>query len=135
MARDYLIQHFSIDITDYDVVIGYRADDSYFSFADSFISNTLPLRHLDKALRLGKLGEQVVLVSDKAFEKLEFMEAVPAKSSIYYPKFYTRDLKARKDYRNELAHAPTILDDVFVLDIIREGMTQDDPRIRRIVSR
>lgn len=43
-ARDYLIGHYSIDLSDYDVVIGYRADNSYFQYAESFVSNTLPVR-------------------------------------------------------------------------------------------
>lgn len=52
MAREYIINNFSVDTEQYDVIIGYRADDSYFSFAESFVSNTLPLRGLNKALRL-----------------------------------------------------------------------------------
>lgn len=64
-ARNYIIEHFSIDLKEYDIVIGYRADDSYFSFAESFVQNGLPLRSLNQALRLGKLGEQTVLISEK----------------------------------------------------------------------
>ena len=62
-ARDYIIDNFLIDLKDYDVVVGYRADDSYFSFAESFVQNGLSLRSLNQALRLGKLGEQNVLIS------------------------------------------------------------------------
>lgn len=29
-ARGYIIENFSIDLKAYDVIIGYRADDSYF---------------------------------------------------------------------------------------------------------
>ena len=134
MAREYIINNFSVDTDEYDVVIGYRADDSYFSFAESFVSNALPLRGLNKALYLGKLGEQVALVSSKAFERLSFMDAVPIDGKIYYPKFQARDLSARKNYRNEVVHSKRLLDDVFVLDIIRQEMKNDDPRIQRIVS-
>ena len=35
-ARNYIIDNFSIDLKDFDIVIVYRADDSYFSFAESF---------------------------------------------------------------------------------------------------
>ena len=133
-ARDYLIEHFSIDVSDYDAVIGYRADDSYFSFAMSFVENGLPLRKLNQALRLGKLGEQFVLVSEKAFEKIEFLEAEPAQKEIYYPKFVQRDENARRSYRNRLKGARNYQDDIFVMDILREGMKNDDPRIQRILS-
>ena len=57
-ACDYIIENFSIDLKAYDVIIGYRADDSYFSFAESFVQNGLPLRSLNEALHLGRLGTQ-----------------------------------------------------------------------------
>ena len=84
-ARDYLIGHYSIDLTGFDVVIGYRADDSYFQYAESFVSNTLPLRSLNKALKLGKLGEQTVVISQKGFDRLHFVNAYPVSKSVYYP--------------------------------------------------
>ena len=34
-ARVYIIEHFGINVEEYDVIIGYRADDSYFSFTES----------------------------------------------------------------------------------------------------
>ena len=133
-ARSYIIEHFGIDTEAYDVIGGYRADDSYFSFADAFVSNSLPLSSLNQALRLGKLGEQVALVSEKAFENLKYIDAVSAESKIYYPKFFVRDKNARLTYRKEIAQSENVLDDIFVLDIIRQEMKNDDPRIQRIVS-
>ena len=132
-AREYLIEHFAIDTSLYDVIVGYRADDSYFQYAESFVENTLPLRSLNKALTLGKLGLQTVLVSEKAFEQLEFIDAEPVDRTIYYPKFYERDAKARQSYTAEIAKSRSLLDDIFVLDILREEMKNDDPRIRRIL--
>ena len=41
--------------------IGYRADDSYFSFANAFLNNTISLEQLRKAMYLGKLGKPEVL--------------------------------------------------------------------------
>ncbi len=134
MARNYIIENFSVDVENYDVVIGYRADDSYFAFADAFISNSLSLRSLNRALRLGKFGEQVALVSEKAFESIQYIDAIPAESGIYYSKFYSRDNNARMTNRNEIAHTENVLDDIFVLDIIRQEMKNDDPRIQRIIS-
>ena len=133
-ARDYIIENFSIDLSDYDVVIGYRADDSYFSFAESFVQNGLPLRTLNQALRLGKLGEQTVLISEKAFENLKFEEVELADKTIYYPKFISRDSGARETYRNEIRKGRSYKDDIFVLDILREEMKNDDSRIQRILS-
>ena len=133
-SRDYLIEHYSVDLSDYDVVVGYRADDSYFRYAESFVSNTLPLRSLNKALRLGKLGEQTVIISQKGFEQLKFVDAYPVDKSIYYPKFLNRDIKARETYKKEIKKSQSYKDDIFVLDILREEMANDDPRIQRILS-
>lgn len=133
-ARDYIIKYFLTDLTEYDVVIGYRADDSYFSFAESFVQNGLSLRSLNKALRLGKLGEQTVLISEKAFSQLTFEGAEPTDKTIYYPKFIDRDYKARNTYRKEIRNSRSYKDDIFMLDILREEMKNDDMRIQRILS-
>jgi len=132
-AREYIIEHFAVDTTGYDLITGYRADDSYFRYAESFVENTLPLRSLNKALQLGKLGLQTVLVSSKAFARIRFVDAVPVNKSIYYPKFVARDSRARKTYKEEIAKSKSYRDDIFVLDILREEMKNDDPRIQRIL--
>lgn len=134
-ARNYIIENFLIDLSDYDIVVGYRADDSYFSFAESFVQNGLPLRTLNQALRLGRLGEQTVLISPKAFDCLKFEEVALADKTIYYPKFISRDLGARETYRNEIRKERSYKDDIFVLDILREEMKNDDTRIQRILSK
>ncbi len=133
-ARDYIIEHYSIDIGNYDVVVGYRADDSYFQYAESFVSNGLPLRSLNKALKLGKLGEQTVLVSQKAFDQIKFIDAAPVSKDEYYPKFIDRDSSARKAFKQEIKKSKVYRDDIFVLDILREEMQNNDPRIQRIIS-
>ncbi len=132
-AKDYIVKHFSIDISTFDVVIGYRADDSYFSYAQSFISNSLPLRTLSKAMKLGKLGEQIVLVSKKAFTRITFLKSEQVKKEIYFQKFYSRDYSARYYYRKELKRSKNYKDDLFVMDILRKEIKNDDPRIQRII--
>ena len=127
-ARNYIV-----DASSYDVIVGYRADDSYFQYAESFVSNGLPLRSLNQALKLGKLGEQTVLVSQKAFDRIKFTDASPVDKSIYYPKFLDRDTTARKTYRQEIKKSKSYRDDIFVMDILREELKNDDPRIQRII--
>lgn len=132
-ARNYLIEHYSVNLSDYDTVIGYRADDSYFQYAEAFVSNSLPLSSLNKALRLGKLGEQTVIISQKGFERLKFVEAFPVDKNIYYPEFIDRDTKARETYSKEIKTNSSYRDEIFVLDILREEMSNNDPRIQRIL--
>ena len=51
------------------------------------VNGTLSLSDLSEAMRLGKLGEQVVLKSKKAFEALTFIEGVKAPHDEYFAKY------------------------------------------------
>lgn len=95
---EWLQENFHIDISPYDIIIGYRADDSYFSFARAFLTNQISLSQLSYAMRLGKLGEQVVIMSKKAFSSLSFFSYAPVDSSEYYVKRKARDEEARAAY-------------------------------------
>ena len=128
-AKDYLQKNFSIDLAPYDIIIGYRADDSYFSFAQDFVSSTISLAKLAEAMRLGKLGEQIVFKSKRSFSRLHFLEAEPADASIYYEKKMTRDREARRAYRDS-KHTTDSINDLFMIDIMREGMKNGDPRLQ-----
>lgn len=128
-AKEYLQQHFGVDLSPYDFIIGYRANDSYFSFARSFVANAISLRKLSEAMRLGNLGEQVVLKSQSAFEKIHFAGYEEAASDIYYPMKSRRDKDARMAYRRSLSE-PDTEDDLYMVDIMREKMENGDPRLR-----
>ena len=129
MAKKYLAEHFMVNVSNYDVIIGYRADDSYFSFAQDFVSGAISYRQLGRAMKLGKLGEQVVLISPRAFERLHFLSYAPADAAIYYKKKTERDKNARKEYR-QTKNEELLPNELFMIDIIREGMEQDDVRLR-----
>ena len=93
----------------------------------------MPLRSLNRALTLGKLGLQTVLVSEKAFGQIHFIDAESVDKTVYYPKFFERDTNARQAYVAEIAKSRSYRNDIFVLDILREEMANDDPRIQRIL--
>ena len=131
-AKAYISENFSVDYKQYDIIRGYRADDSYFSFANAFLNNTISVTQLEKAMVLGKLGEQIVLISQKAFASIEFVNAIPAPNEIYLPKKLARDTAARKDFLQEKARG-SILTEKYILDIMREGWKNDDERLQRIV--
>lgn len=129
-ARAYLERVFLPPYEQYDVIIGYRADDSYFAFASAFLSNAISLAQLERAMFLGKLGEQVVLKSKRAFVQLKFEESIRAERTIYYPKRMARDNEARDAFRTEREAAP-IRNAVYMVDILREEWTNNDPRLQR----
>lgn len=135
MAREYILKNFSIDLTKVDVIIGYRADDSYFSFARDFLKNSITVAQLSRAMELGKLGIQVVLHSQKAFDQLKYIESSIADNETYYTKRFARDLMAREEYRNTTRISNVTPDDLFIMDIIRQEVKNNDSRIQRNISR
>ena len=66
---------------------------------------------------------------------MKFEEAELADKTVYYPKFIARDSGARETYRNEIRRGRSYKDDIFILDILREEMRNDDSRIQRILSK
>ncbi len=117
-ALDFVKKNYTLDLKPYDVIVGWRADDSYFSFVRDFLNGAITVQALTRAMRLGKLGNQIVLKSEKAFEQLVFKEVFQAECSVYNPKFTQRDSIARSTYREirkELPNSKGIL----ITDIIR----------------
>lgn len=131
-AKSYIFENFAIDYKHYDIIRGYRADDSYFSFANAFLNNTISVSQLEKAMILGKLGEQIVLMSEKAFASIEFADSIAAPKDIYLPKKFARDTAAREDFQKEKERG-SLLTEKYILDIMREGWKDDDQRLQRVV--
>ena len=128
-AKEYILNNFKVDYKNYDIIIGYRADDSYFSFAQDFINGTISFRQLANAMHLGNLGQQFVLKSKKAFDQIKFVRYEIAQSSIWYTKKEARDKAARREYfdveRNKRQRG-----DIYITQIIDEEMKADDGRLR-----
>ena len=127
-AKEYILDKFSIDYERYDAIIGYRADNSYFSFAQDFVAGVISLQKLSEAMQLGKLGEQIVLKSPQAFEKIQYVKSEPVDMQAYYIKKIERERAARKEYRMSKRQKAD-LNELFILDIMREEMENDDPRL------
>lgn len=130
-AKNYLIDNFGINVNAYDLITGYRADDSYFDYAESFLNNGISVEQLAKAMRLGKLGEQVVLKSKFAFSKIEYAGFDIAEKEKFYVLRKSRDDEANRLYLDLLEEEN---DGLYIQDIIRGGIKNDDPRIPRNIS-
>ena len=127
-AKNYIKENFLPDISTYDVIIGYRADDSYFSFAQDFVSGVISLQKLAQAMRLGKLGEQIVLKSPKAFAQIQFAGYENADAEEYYIKKNEREREARRQYRRNKKEEADV-NELFILDIMREEIKNGDARL------
>ena len=128
-ARDYLLEHFLPDYQGADIIIGYRANDSYFSFARTFLAGALSYGNLSKAIRLGNLGLQIVLKSRAAFDAISFVSASPATRAEFLAKKESRDSDARDEFRRLKAQPFDALA-LYMLNILQERIGPDDPRIQ-----
>lgn len=129
-SREYILKNYLIDYKEYDVIIGYRADDAYFTFVNEFITNQTSIDTLNDAMYLGKLGLQVFLQSEKAFKQLEYIDSEAVEKDIYYQKFIDRETKAKESYRSK--KMKQVFEGLFIRDIINGGGTHesDIPNIK-----
>ena len=130
-VRDYFIEHFMPPVGEADIVIGHRADDSYFNYAEAFVNNGLSIARLNEALRLGKLGLQVALRSEKAFEAIRFVRVDEVPWDEYHGRYVGRDAAARREWRDNLKGGAS--SGYFANDVIRMGLKQGDERIRELL--
>lgn len=128
LGKEWLKENFLISTKDFDLIKGYRADDSYFSFAKAFLSNQISYTQLSAAMKLGSLGEQIMLKSKKAFDSVKFESFEEADFHLYFSKKKSRDEEARQNYKKILEESD--IEGLFIRDIIREKIKKDDPRIQ-----
>ena len=127
-AKQYLLDNFLPSYKTYDSLKGYRADDSYFAFSRAFLANTITLSQLKRAMVLGGLGEQVVIRSREAFDRISFVEAIAADASVYYPRRISRERRARTGFQ-AICSEQQPEQGIFVSTIINEKWTNGDARI------
>ena len=130
-AKRYLIDNFSVNVNAFDMITGYRADDSYFDYAESFLNNGISVEQLARARRLGKLGEQIVIKSKYAFSMLKYEGFDVAAKDQYYVLRKSRDDEANQLYFEMLEEES---DGLYIQDIMRGGIKNDDSRIPRNIS-
>ena len=127
-AKEFLNRKFSIDYSNYDVIIGYRADDSYFSFARDFLQGTISYRQLVTALKLGNLGQQIVLKSEKAFGSIKFIGAEKVFAAEWYPIKIKRETDAKEEYFNN-TKMQRQKSDLYINQIIDDEVEINDERL------
>lgn len=131
-AYHYLKSRFAVNVDAYDVVIGYRADDSYFDFAEAFLNNSISVEQLAVALRLGKLGEQVVIKSQAAFGRIRFTGFSTAASALYYPRRQARNDSAGREFEELLSRNDFNV--LYMNAILAQRIGNDDERIPRNIA-
>ncbi|MEE0999278.1 MAG: hypothetical protein UIH41_06425, partial [Treponemataceae bacterium] len=98
-------------------------------FAQDFINGAISVRQLGNAMKLGNLGTQFVIKSEKAFDALQFKGYEIADSEKWFSKRELRDKSARRQYfdveRNKRQRG-----DLYIVQILDEEIKADDPRLR-----
>ena len=92
------ISMYPFEITDYDVVMGWRANDSYFSFIRDFFGVGLSLENLKTAMKFGELGTQYCLLTKNAYNQIEFIKSDEIDNKRYFELRELRDREARASY-------------------------------------
>ncbi|MBN1065535.1 DUF3990 domain-containing protein [Clostridium botulinum] len=114
----FISRYYNFDLSKYDIITGYRADDSYFKIATEFLRGTLKYEILNEALHLGKLGKQVVLKSERAFDKVKFIEYEIVENSQYYDKYKNSDKQARNMFNDLLGRSRYLRNGRTIVDFI-----------------
>lgn len=123
-AREYINRDFSLDIQGSDCIIGYRADDICFKFAQDFINGVMSYQSLKIHMIGSDRNRQFVLKSNRAFESITFAGYEPALSDAYYAEDYAREIRALRSAK------PFINKNDFFIDrMIDEEISAYDTRL------
>jgi len=95
------VKLYSIELTQYDIIEGWRANDAFFSYVRDFLNLLLSLEKMQEAMKLGEYGTQICLKSKDAFcsKRLVFVNSHTASVEQYYKTAITRDDNARRAYQ------------------------------------
>ena len=95
------IAKYGIDISDYDIIKGWRANASYFYIAKEFVRDNIDIEILEEVLSLGGLGIQYCVKSELAYSKLTEIEdgLIYVDYNEFNDRYNERDINARKNMR------------------------------------
>lgn len=75
IVGERLVRHYKIDTKSFDIIKGYRADDSYTQVIEAFLLNQLNIYEVERLFYKGSLGNQIFLKSEKAFRNIRWVES------------------------------------------------------------
>ena len=112
------LEKYYINVDEYDVIIGFRADDSYFRFPLRFISNDLSFEDLEEVFLSGYLGVQYAFMSERSIKLLSFKRVIECDDE-YLGHYYSIVTKASKQF-DELLNRERDPKKKYILDLMRE---------------
>ena len=124
-AQEYINKYFPVDHQACDCIIGYRADNRCFMFAQDFLDSKLSYQSFRKALSEDDANRQFVLKSNRAFDRISFTAYKPALCESAFPASRGRELRSMKSIKPSLGAG-----DIFISTMIREEVRPYDTRLR-----
>lgn len=82
------------DLSEYDCLYGWRCDDTYSSIVKHFFSGDYSIETVRDAMLLGYLQNQFVIVSEKAFNRIQYISSYSVSYDEYSEKFTKRKILA-----------------------------------------
>ena len=111
LKREY---YNKLNVEEYDVIVGYRADDSYFRFPLLIIDSQIRIERIESVINNGFLGKQIAIVSQKAFSRLKFEGSFEVEAN------YT------DRYRRRISDANNRLEDIIMEERYKDGTRMID---------
>lgn len=112
------LEKYYIDVNQYDVIKGFRADDSYFKFPLKFITRFLSFENLLRVFKLGNLGIQYAFMSEKAIKKLKFSSYEKC-SQEYVGRYFEIVKKATEEFEL-IINEPLNDSETFITDLMEK---------------
>ena len=124
-AKEYITKYYSVDHQASDCIIGYRADNRCFMFAQDFLDAKLSYMSFRNALSCDDSNRQFVLKSNRAFDRITFTGYETALSETSFPVRHSREIRAMKSIRSSAGSG-----DFFINDLIDKEVRPYDARLR-----
>lgn len=103
----------NISTDDYDIIYGWRSDDSFFQYIEDFMSGNICEEDLSVAYLLGNLGYQYCIKSELAFSRLELFHKEVVTDLQYRESFNSNDRAARHAYNKMRRRNGTYINDAI----------------------
>ena len=94
IVGERLVELYAPNHDGYDIIKGYRADDSYTQVVEAFLLNQINIFEVEHLFYKGSLGNQIFLKSKKAFEHIKWLESYEV---VMLEEYKNSDMYARRE--------------------------------------
>lgn len=124
-AQEYINKYFPVEHQASDCIIGYRADNRCFMFAQDFLDSKISYQSFRKAVSEDESNRQFVLKSNRAFDRVSFTgyRTVDGEGSLHSGR--SRELRAIRSVKSSIGAK-----DIFISTMINEEVRPYDTRLR-----